>query len=838
MSITWFGLRMVAAASVAASLLVGPISAIQLLDRGNATSPDRTTDQALERYWGELAENDAEKAFRAIGAMASTPTATILFLKSRLQPVPDNSKHLEMLIRGLDSNSFTVRDKAIAELKLIMSDVVANALKLEMAKNPGLETRRRIEQLLDSIPEPNRSPAQVRFSRALEVLEWIGTKESQEILESLGKGNPVAATTLMAREANARLAVRLRPAPALPAAKVDAFGDPLPAGVLMRLGTVRLQNADYAAFTPDGKTLITIADNRLDAWDTKTGRAMQGFPQVRDWTHAKALAISPDGKLLAVAHDAAYSFDICELPSGKLLHRHQGGGDLIDCIYSIAFTTDSKTLVIVNQDSAFRWDVTTGKKLSEFRGQGRNLCLAVVAPNGKLLATAGGTILYLWDAETGKLRHKFKEQGHIADVACSRDGARVAAASESGTKVRVWDAVSGELLRVIFREGNLSKGDPTPSLAFAPGGRTLAITDSVGPGSSEIRILIYDLEDKNAQPRTVRPPHGVGWLRGFSPDGQTLLYQIGNSICLLETDSGKDRHAWHYRGGVTAVAYSHDGSRIAAGSDDGVVSLYDATNAKLIRVLPAHQRKVNSIEFSPDGKWIITCGGYTEPALLWDVATGVKKAELDSQRNTPAPGGRFATFSLDSKHVTVAGYNINHASFLTATGKLDREFPVQNDSTWSMAFSSDRRYIASGVNSVYLHDRAAMKTSRILDVNGQCVASAFSRDSRTIAAVNTSGQVFLWEIMNGGSRARFDFPPKTYLWSGQMTFSPDNRLLAAVGHSLHSPAPQIWDLATRTKLGPLPGHINSITAVAFSPDCCHLATASKDGTVLVRNAPR
>jgi WD40 repeat protein len=41
-------------------------------------------------------------------------------------------------------------------------------------------------------------------------------------------------------------------------------------------------------------------------------------------------------------------------------------------------------------------------------------------------------------------------------------------------------------------------------------------------------------------------------------------------------------------------------------------------------------------------------------------------------------------------------------------------------------------------------------------------------------------------------------------------------------------------LATRQQLGPFLGHLDSITAVAFSPDSRLMATASRDGTVLIR----
>jgi WD40 repeat protein len=155
-----------------------------------------------------------------------------------------------------------------------------------------------------------------------------------------------------------------------------------------------------------------------------------------------------------------------------------------------------------------------------------------------------------------------------------------------------------------------------------------------------------------------------------------------------------------------------------------------------------------------------------------------------------------------------------------------------------MAFSADGRLFALGIDGVSVFD---LLTKNRLHENlqiRQCVAHAFSHDGRTLAAANRYGEVILWELLTGRERARFAFPAKTYSPSGRLAFSPDNRMLAALGHWRPAPPMQVWDLATRQRLGPFPGHLDSITAVAFSPDSRLMATASHDGTVLIREVRR
>jgi WD40 repeat protein len=152
----------------------------------------------LESLWAELGGADAAKAYRAIRILAASPKASVAFVNQRLHAVaPADAKLVARLIADLDSDQFVVRDKAMQELEKL-GDRAATELRKALDRNPPLEVKRRIEQLLDK----QDSAEHIRVVRALETLERIGTSEARELCVRLADGVPDAAMT---REARATL---------------------------------------------------------------------------------------------------------------------------------------------------------------------------------------------------------------------------------------------------------------------------------------------------------------------------------------------------------------------------------------------------------------------------------------------------------------------------------------------------------------------------------------------------------------------------------------------------------------------------------------------------------
>jgi dipeptidyl aminopeptidase/acylaminoacyl peptidase len=159
-----------------------------------------------ENLWAALAGDDAPRAWRAMGALTAAPE-TVAFLKERLQPTAVDRQRILALVADLDSDEFTVRGKAVKELKQFGPEA-RPVFREVFAGKPSAEVRKQLEALQDVSPLPVRPGQELRGIRAAAVLEQVGTPEARRLLESLAGGAPEARLTREAKASLERLAWR------------------------------------------------------------------------------------------------------------------------------------------------------------------------------------------------------------------------------------------------------------------------------------------------------------------------------------------------------------------------------------------------------------------------------------------------------------------------------------------------------------------------------------------------------------------------------------------------------------------------------------------------------
>ena len=162
--------------------------------------PPSDKSRAPADLWTDLGAEDAGRAYHAVAALVSMPREAVTLLKAHLHPVrAADLKLTAKLIADLDSEDFTLREKASKELKNLEERAQA-ALGKALQDKPDLEVKARLEKLLKRLGLPTASTRRLRDLRAVLVLEKVNSPEARQLLRELSKGDPKA---LLTREAAA-----------------------------------------------------------------------------------------------------------------------------------------------------------------------------------------------------------------------------------------------------------------------------------------------------------------------------------------------------------------------------------------------------------------------------------------------------------------------------------------------------------------------------------------------------------------------------------------------------------------------------------------------------------
>lgn len=252
-----------------------------------------------------------------------------------------------------------------------------------------------------------------------------------------------------------------------------------------------------------------------------------------------ALAFSPDGKRLAVAHGEAGK-------TGRVLLHPVGGTSTQkpatveahkDAIYALAFSPDGATIATAGYDRVIHlWDVSSGAKPPTaprltLKDHSDTVYGLAFHPDGKLLASVSADrAVKVWDAATGKRVHTLSDAtDYLYAVAWSPDRKHLAAAG-ADKSVRVWtvDADGAKLVRAAFAHEK-----PVWRIAYAPDGTRLY---SVG----EDRVVKAWNADKLTEAKVYDAQPDSVLDFALRPDGkQFALARFDGTAVLIDPATGK-----------------------------------------------------------------------------------------------------------------------------------------------------------------------------------------------------------------------------------------------------------------------------------------------------------
>jgi WD40 repeat protein/serine/threonine protein kinase len=393
------------------------------------------------------------------------------------------------------------------------------------------------------------------------------------------------------------------------------------------------------AFSADGSLLAwteggvdELDKGEVRVWDWQAGR--QRLILRGHTGPIGSLAFSPDGRRLATG-GADQTIKLWDLATGQealSLREHQGA------ISSLAFSRDGDRLVSAGGDQIVRvWDARppdeeTGQELLTLRGHTGNVKSVAFHPLGGLLASGSsdGTVKF-WHTQTWKEHFTLRvdtapsqDSAAVHAVAFSPDG-KWLATGDKGKRVKVWNIdpkQTGNGKRLVqVLEGHTGA---VLSIAFSPDGTRLA-SGSI-PGNKEY-VRVWDLTTG----KEIQQLRDHNWAINsvvFSPDGRHVASgSTDTTVRVWDVATGQEtaRLEPHHEGGVSSVAFSRDGNLLVSGSSDRTVRVWqkgpDARTWKLLHLLRDPTGPVRSVAFSPLIDLRIAWGSMDGTVKVWDQST-------------------------------------------------------------------------------------------------------------------------------------------------------------------------------------------------------------------------
>jgi WD40 repeat protein len=193
------------------------------------------------------------------------------------------------------------------------------------------------------------------------------------------------------------------------------------------------------------------------------------------------------------------------------------------------------------------------------------------------------------------------------------------------------------------------------------------------------------------------------------------------------------------------VAFSPDGQRLASGSHDQTVKIWDSATGKELFALKGHARSVGSVAFSPDGQRLAS-GSHDQTVKIWDSATGNELFTLKGRAGV----GPIVAFSPDGQRLATGSADKTVRIWDSATGKELFALKGHVSYVYGVAFSPEGQRLVSGSEdqTVRIWDSGTGKELCAFKGHaGRVNGVAFSPDGQRLASANEDGSIHLWETM-------------------------------------------------------------------------------------------
>ncbi|WP_339326159.1 WD40 repeat domain-containing protein [Streptomyces avermitilis] len=461
------------------------------------------------------------------------------------------------------------------------------------------------------------------------------------------------------------------------------------------------------------------------------------------------------------------------------------------------------------------WDVATRAVLAELAEHDEPVDGLEWEPeDGTLRGTDVRGTTHSWDGGTYTRLNAFPESGLPPRQVVPSPDRRFRALLTDGHGVQVWAMDvrnEGEA-----RQSFSSREQPTCA-TWSPDSRCLAV------GADHIvRVWEVATRQETVLGRHADTVNALAWhghhVVSVSRDRTAVLWDVAGVCGRTSTFLGR------CGSGVTSVTWSEDGSRFAAGTEQGSAWVWGLGEGSA-PVEFSWMGQLVTVALSPDGTRLLSAGRNPQVAV-WNAATP-GTAPLIALGH----GDRVTGISWAPDGTRVAVTVRDGTTWVRDAGTGDELAVLSAEESYWIgggAWSRDGRFLAASStdNRFCVWDverQVVVTTFRGHSDRVQCVA--WSLDGRRVASGSRDGTARVWDTGTGAElcvlRGHLDRVQ-------DVDWSPDGRQVATVSWD---GTVRLWDPDEGRERVVLGVHDDQVNALAWHPDGTWVATGSRDGTV-------
>ena len=497
-------------------------------------------------------------------------------------------------------------------------------------------------------------------------------------------------------------------------------------------------------------------------------------------------------------------------------------------VFDVETRPDGQMIASASGDDTIKLWQPDGNLLSTLEGHQQNVQTVAFSPNGEWLASgsADKTII-LWRHDPSGdsyVPHSiFRDHSNtVMDVEFSPDGQKLASASWDRT-IKLWDLKGNVLATLSGHQGEVF------DVVFSPDGELLA--SASGDGTVRLWQRV-NTSERYIPKHTLSGHQGAVLVVTFSPDGQKLA-TAGYTLKLWNVDGTPIRTVPAHLNGIHKVQFTHNGKRLLTSGGDNIIKMWD-TNGTFLSSNEGHEGTVSDLEISPDKKIFLSASD-DRTIKVWQAfgnLRGTFRGHIAGVTDVVLHDNLMISASWDGM-IRLWNWQQWQGGFLATPLQTLRNHQI---GVMGIALSSDGEMIASASwdQTVKLWNTRGEVLATLTEHDKPVMKVAISPDGKMLASGSQDDTIKLWNLdRTQGLQITLN---QTFFEHeadvNDVAFSPDSQLLASAGDDKQVILRYLTSGGQgSTQTLKLSGHSEAVRSVAFSPDGTLLASAGDDNVI-------